>query len=134
MFSDLFDFEKERSGLQALGFYIAFLLMFMIIGVIVTVTGLAFFRPESDEAIRTAALNIGKTVAFIGSNLICLAIGVRKGYRFHYLTLLMMFLSGTLAFLLGALGGLVPTALFTTFRKKTSVPPAGDREASPTEP
>lgn len=46
----------------------------------------------------------------------------------------MMFLSGTLAFLLGALGGLAPTALFTTFRKKPSGPPAGDGEDTPSEP
>ena len=30
--------------------------------------------------------------------------------------------------------GLVPTALFTTFRKKTSGLPAGEKEASPSEP
>jgi hypothetical protein len=116
MFSDLFDFSLERSGLQALGFYIAFLGIFMIMAVTITIGSFTFFHPANAQASAMTASNIGKAVAFVGTNMLCLAIGLRKGYKIHMYTVLMMFLAGILSFVIGAIGGLIPAAAFTTFK------------------
>ena len=131
MLYELFDFEMERSGLQALGFYMAFLVTFMVMGLMISLGAFTLFNPASAEASKMTAVHIGKAVAFVGANILSLAIGIRKVYRFHYKTILMMFLSGLLSVAMGSLGGLIPVAVFTTFKKVGPGLESGDSSNRP---
>lgn len=128
MFTDLLDFGYKRSSLQALGFYIAYLVIFMIIGVIMTSSFFTLFHPANNQAVNMTAMHIGKAVAFVGSNVLCFAIGLRKGYKLHINTILTMFLSGILSFIFGAIGGLIPAAFFTTFKSRPSATNSADAQ------
>lgn len=131
MFSDLLDFGLERSVLKALGFYIFYLVTFMVFGVVITLCSYALFHPANDQSVKMTALHIGKAVAFIGSNMLCLGIGIGKGYKFHIKTILMMFISGTLSFVFGAIGGLIPAAFFTMFKaNETGAEPRNAEDTS----
>lgn len=46
MFSDLLDFGLERSALKALGFYIFYLVTFMVFGVVITLCSYSLFSPS----------------------------------------------------------------------------------------
>lgn len=131
MLYEMFDFEMERSGLQALVFYLAFLMTFMVMGLLISLGAFTIFKPASPEATKMTAMHIGKAVAFVGTNVLSLSIGIRKGYRFHYKTILMMFLSGLLSVAMGSLGGLIPVAVFTTFKKVGLGVESGDSSDRP---
>lgn len=119
MFSNLFNFGYERSGIQAVGFYIAYLILFMLVGVIATLANIYLFPHADIQASNLAAVKIGKAISLIGSTYLCMVIARKKGFMIHYKTFFLMLLSGVLATFIGAIGGLIPAAYLSTSKMKT---------------
>ncbi len=106
MFDDLFSFKKERLPLQALGFYIVFL----IICVGISLFGLGFFTSDISSAYAVGTLFSFFYCPFLGY----LILSKKKQLNSAYSTLLII--SAVLAYLYGALGGLIPVAYLSTLK------------------
>jgi hypothetical protein len=108
MFNDIFTLSVKRTPLQSLGFYIAYLIMLLLVcgiaGAIAGVlTGGGFHM----------GVKIGQMIAII----VCPALGffVLKGKRaFSFGNVLIALLAGILAALGGGILGLIPVSFLTT--------------------
>ena len=106
MFDDLFSFNKERLPLQALGFYIVFLIIGAVLGGVV---GLIFGKDFE------SALFAGQVFAPIYSLILgYLALSQKDQLSSVYAALLLVI--AILAIFSGALGGLIPVAYLSTIK------------------
>ena len=110
MFSALTDFSVKRSTKQAIGFYIAYLGLIILVGGLVggligSVTGSGDFD---------TGLTIGTYAAVIFSVAISFAVTYKKQLLGNFLYLILVILSGILALGGGGLLGLIPAAYLTT--------------------
>ena len=117
MFKDLLLFEKERTPKEALGFYLAYLLLTALLGGLTSFL-LVPYDPSmgfADEFQASAAVGQNTVVIF------CLALSFMILYKKKKLQsfglVLIGVLSGFCAIFLGGLLGLVPTAYLTTIKK-----------------
>ena len=107
MFSDLFSFNKERQPLEAFGFYLAY----FIIGLILGVTSVYIFGAYTYES----GLVVGQVLAFFYCPFLgYLILSQKRQLNTAYAALLPVI--AFLAYFLGALGGLVPVAYLTTIK------------------
>jgi hypothetical protein len=110
MFDDLFVFNKERSPLQALGFYIVF---FIIVLVLAMFAALIFAIDFESGAI------VGNVIAVI----YCLILGYQILSAKNQLSsafTAFLFITAFLSYFLGALGGLIPVAYLSTIKNLKS--------------
>lgn len=111
MFRDLFSFNKERQPLEALGFYIAY----FIIGLTLGVTSVYVFGANTYES----GLIVGQVLAFFYCPFLgYLILSQKRQLNTSYAALLPII--AFLAYFLGALGGLVPVAYLTTIKNPES--------------
>ena len=117
MFKDLLLLEKERTPKEALGFYLAYLLLIALLGGLISYL-LVPYDPSmtfADEFQAGAAVGQNAAVIF------CLALSFMILYKKKKLQsfglVLIGVLSGFCAIFLGGLLGLVPTAYLTTIKK-----------------
>ena len=119
MFRDLTSLRKKRSGLEAFGFYIAYLGLGLLLagfagGVSDFFQGAASFM----DGYKMGA-QYGHLVAVMYCPLLCILIlRAKKSYKF--VSLLLVPTSGLLAIYMAMLGGLIPAALLTTFRDSST--------------
>ena len=109
MFENLFDFNKERLPLQALGFYI----VFFIIGIAIAMTVAAIFAVDFESG-----LTVGQISAFLYCPFIGFQILFSKGQLSRYGV--SIFGIAILAYFLGCLGGLIPVAYLSTIKSLRS--------------
>lgn len=107
MFKNLLNFEYKRSGKEALGFYLAFLLLNMVVGA--TLGGI--FE-------QGGSFSSGYTIGVYGAIILQLIIGIlilskRKRYK-KLLYIVLVLLSVLLSKLGGGLLGLIPLAYLAT--------------------
>jgi hypothetical protein len=110
MFQSLTDFSYQRSALQAVGFYIVYLILTIILGAIAGVVfGISTSNLGSD---------IGQKVGMITAILVVLTLSFRiiqaKKLLNKYFYVGLAVLSAVVAFLGGGLLGLIITAYLTT--------------------
>ena len=114
MFRDLTSLRKKRSGLEAFGFYLAYLGLGLL---------LAGFAAGVSNFLETTAsfmdgykkgTQYGHFVAVIYCPLLCILI-LRAKMSYKFVSLLLVPTSGLLAIYMAMLGGLIPAALLTTF-------------------
>ena len=105
MFEDLFVFEKERNAREALGFYLAYLL---IIFVSATLMGAAL-QSNFEEG-----LIAGPRFAIVACTALSFIILYKKNQLKNYGLVLIALLSGICASFLGALLWLIPVSYLTT--------------------
>lgn len=110
MFKNLLSFETQRTALQALGFYIAYLIVTMLMGGIISgATGIATNNGSFEFGAR-----IGAVLAIIICLTLSITVVAKKKQLKSFVYLLCIILSGGLALFLGGIGGLIPTAYLTT--------------------
>lgn len=112
MFDDLFDFAKERTQKEALGFYIAYsilTLMFLFIFGI-------FMALVFGERIVNEATQIGRAFAVLVPLVLSFEI-LRQKRNFTFTNVVIALLSGILG-IFGIFVGLIPTAYLTTLSNK----------------
>lgn len=110
MFKNLTNFGYQRSAKEAIGFYIAYLALFMLIGAIFGgIGGLVAQNKTFDFGLR-----IGNIVAIITSLGLSFLILKEKNLLGSFGFILLALLSGLIALFIGGLGGLLPAAYLTT--------------------
>jgi hypothetical protein len=119
MFSRLTDFSTNRSAIGALGFYISYFALTLIIGMIIGV-GLSIFMPEY-------SMREGRVLATAFAMLICLALSllILQGKKLNTsVPLIILALASTVFAGLGgaAFGLLIPTYLSVYNGTKKSTP------------
>ncbi len=113
MFKTLTDLGMKRTGKQALGFYLAYLLLFMVVGGLLGgVAGLSGVNSGSGGF--DTGMRLGVTVSVILSLGLSILILRAKKKQNSFGLILIALLSGLLAILGGGLLGLIPVAFLTT--------------------
>jgi hypothetical protein len=114
MFKNLTNFSYKRTVKEALGFYLAYLFLIMILGGLVG----GFLGMIEKDGGFDLGVRIGTTFAVIFSvSLSFLILGKKKLLNNFGFILLALF-SGLLAVFIGGLGGLIPAAYMTTRSEK----------------
>tara|TARA_B100001093_G_C26616438_1_gene922535 strand:- start:367 stop:720 length:354 start_codon:yes stop_codon:yes gene_type:complete len=110
MFDDLFSFNKERLPLQALGLYI----VLFIIGVALGGIGGLLFASDFES---------GLLAGHIISVIYCLFLAYQilsEKNQLNSAFSAFLFIAGFMAYLIGALGGLIPIAYLSTIKNLKS--------------
>ena len=117
MFKDLLLFEKDRTALEAFGFYLAYLLLLSLLGGLL---GFLFVPYDASmtvaEEFQAGAL-VGQYFAVVACFALSFFILYKKNRLNSFGLVLIGVLSGLCAVFLGGLLGLVPTAYLTTTKK-----------------
>lgn len=109
MFKDLTNLKLRRTGKEALGFYIAYLVFTILAAVIVSGVLGAFSGNGAQFSVGSDTLT-GIVVCLVLSYLIV----KKKKLTSNFANLLLILLSGALAYYGGGLLGLIPVAYLTT--------------------
>lgn len=110
MFDKLTDLKLRRTNKQAIGFYLAYFFALALIGGICG----GLFGAITGNSDFATGLRVGQTIAIILCLALAIAIAIKKN-QFNFQAILLILLSGALASVLGALGGLIPVAFLTKF-------------------
>lgn len=111
MFKNLFNFAYKRSLVEAVGFYLAHLILIILIGGLLAAL-LAFPLGRIDDF--NFGLKVGTAFATLYILVISALVIKNKGLLGDFDYVVMIFISGVLAFLGGGLLGLIPIAFLTT--------------------
>jgi hypothetical protein len=115
MFKNLFDFMYQRTVKEAIGFYIAYLLLILISGVILGGTLSGFFVTEDTfEAGYDFGLKLGIIFAVLACLYVSISLVVKKKLYMNFGFVLLSLCAGILALFGGAFLGLIIPAFFTT--------------------
>jgi len=110
MFKNLTDFSHKRSGKEAFGFYLAYLVLIMLLGGLLGgIMGLVMGGGSFELGLRLG--NLTAVLVVLGLSFAVLA---KKNLMGNFGMILVAVVSGLLAFLGGGLLGLIPTAYLTT--------------------
>ena len=126
MFKDLLVFEKQRTGKEAFGFFLAYLLFSgLLVGIITSFSGTSGGASGFAEGFEQG-LEEGQAVGAYFYSVLSLALSAlilfRKGHLKSFGFVLIGLSSGVLALFLVAFLGLVPTAYLTTIKPVDRVP------------
>ena len=110
MFKNLTSLGYQRSTKEAFGFYLAYLVLIMIVGAMLAGTlGVAMQNNTFDFGLR-----VGSVIAAIASTGVSFFILKEKKLLGNFSFILLALLAGLLALFIGGLGGLIPAAYLTT--------------------
>ena len=110
MFKNLTDFAYKRSGKEALGFYLGYLILIVVVGALAG----GLFGLASGQENFELGLRIGNIIGILASLGLSFAVLSKKGLMNNFGLLLLALLSGLLAFIGGGLLGLIPASYLTT--------------------
>ena len=115
MFNDLFAFGKQRSGQEAAGFY----LFYLLLGIVIASAGQFVGGGWSFQEGFAEALWIGPySFAMVFSLILAFLVLAKKHKLRRPRLVILALLSGVGAYLLGALVGLIPVAYLTTIESE----------------
>lgn len=108
MFKKLMDFSYERTPLEAVGFYLAYFGLGLLIGSLMGgILGLLSFSVK-------VIVSLGILSAVVLSLTVSFLILHKKKLLNNFSYIMLAVLSGLLALVAGALGGMIPVAFLTT--------------------
>jgi H+/Cl- antiporter ClcA len=118
MFLNLAKYETERTGKEAVGFYLAYLFLGLMLGF---ATGFiaGALNPEN---VKHAAFVAGGIFSVVYCVTLAILIAVKKSQTSSFQTLLIIGITAIASIFLGALGGLIPVAYLTTIPNKNVYP------------
>ncbi len=122
MFKNLVDFSYKRNWKEAIGFYIAWVVVILLgAGLAGGIAGI--FLPS---LIKTNAFSVGYTIGNIIGFLACVSfaslISKEKQILKDYSIILLIILTGIVAILLGGIAGMIIPAYLTTRESKAPQP------------
>jgi hypothetical protein len=123
MFKHLTDFGYERNKKEALGFSLAYLVLFVLIGAMVAaIIGAATNTiPKSFSDIFTKGEEVGAVIVGLGSATLSIAVlSAKKESRYWFV--LLALIGGMLCFFGGGLLGFIVPAYFATMPSDTTPP------------
>lgn len=116
MFNKLSDFSYRRTKTQALGFYLAYLLLGMVVAGLSSGLLASVFLIDQSQAFEFG-LQVGQVVIIFYT----LALGgllMRQKKLITFSSVLLVLVAGVLSIVGGGLLGLIPLAVLTTLSKK----------------
>ena len=124
MFQHLTDFAYQRTKKQALGFYIAYLALIMVIGGMIGI----FIQATSPSQKDTGSTihSVVSLLAILAPILLALTVAVAKRIYTQVFVVFMIILSGVFGSIAGGILGLIPVAYLTTREKKNNDIPKGE--------
>lgn len=115
MFANLTNFSQKRTTKEALGFYLAYLLLGFILGAVAGALGAVILaKGGSTSETYSAAAQSGMIVAIIYPMVISFLILKGKKLTSNFGYILLAIAAGILGYFGGALLGLLPAAFLTT--------------------
>ena len=116
VFNQLTNFAYQRNWKEAVGFYVAYLLLMIIVGAVLGgVGGNLFVSPASDFSMGfNFGVRIGTVAAIVLTLVLCFLVLKKKNLLNHFGFIILAILSGLLAVLGGGILGLIPVAYLTT--------------------
>ena len=118
MFGRLTEYGLQRTGKQALGFYLAYLLLGFVLGMV-----FGFIAALIAKGIPSqSAMIAGSIAAVILCAALTIAIGAKKARLVSFPTLFLLLAAVLCALAAGALGGLIPVAFMTTMENRSQPP------------
>ena len=116
LFSDLTKLEKVRSGWQAFGFYLAYLCLGLLLAAFAGGVSDFFIKASTFREGFAAGAKFGHFTAVVFCPLVSfLILKAKRNYTFAAFALAIV--SGLLALAIGMVGGLVPSAILSCFKK-----------------
>lgn len=115
MFSNLMDFGYERTGKQAVGFYLAY--FFLFLAIVFSISMLLVLITGSTD--KQLAFRLGNVFGIIVCLTLSILIAQKKKLFSSFKALLIIALTGVLSALLGCIGGLIPVAYLSTVKSNT---------------
>ena len=116
MFLNLAKFEINRSGKQAVGFYIAYLFLGMLLGAVVgTIAG----SLTSGDPFQ-AGFIAGNIFAVIMCGFLATIVSLKKSLLSSFKTFFLIAITVLLSIFIGAPGGLIPVAYLTTMQNNNA--------------
>ncbi len=124
MFQHLTDFAYQRTKKQALGFYIGYLALIMVIGGVIGI----FIQATSPSQKDTGSTihSVASLLAILAPFLLALTVAVAKRIYTQVFVVFMIILSGVFGSIAGGMLGLIPVAYLTTREKKNNDIPKGE--------
>lgn len=123
MFDELSDLAFKRTRVQALGFYLAWLFLTILVAILLSFIATHTFL-ASPEMMATEQFEMGLRIGGVLAIAFCMGLSYvvarAKGAHMEYKTLLLVVLAGLLASLGGGLLGLVIPSYLTTREKVQS--------------
>lgn len=113
MFKNLTNMQQVRTPREALGFYIAYLFLIILVGMLASLVIASFLMTDGESARFETGLNVGALVATIFSVGLTFLI-LKEKNLLHFGYLLALPFIGLLAFYGGGVCGLLPVAYLTT--------------------
>jgi drug/metabolite transporter (DMT)-like permease len=132
VFNNLTNFSYQRSASEAVGFYIAYFIAIVFVAAIVG--GVAGALNINAELSFQHGLVLGNILAAIACLGLALIIVVHKRLLTNVWCMLLVLLTAVLAFVGGALAGLIPVAYLTTRLRSGSGGQARPPGADPVSP
>jgi len=117
MFKKLTEFGYTRTALEAVGFYLAFLGLGVLLGALLGGLGGVFYNNDKYTAMALGLL-AGYFVAVVLSVGVAIAVIHQKKLWGNFWYILLIPVTGIIALFFGAMGGLIPVAFLTTRQAK----------------
>lgn len=115
MFGHLFDFSYTRTTIEAIGFYVAWLLIVMLFSALASgLVGTFFIGGDNFSYGYSIGVRIGAVIAVIMSTLLSFQITRQKHILKKLSSIVLIILSGLIALFAGGLGGLIVPAYLST--------------------
>ena len=110
MFKQLINFGFERTGKQALGFYLAYLFLGIIL---FALAGIIYGVITGDNSFE-GGMRVGQIIAIFYCLGLAITVANHRGLLSSFKITLLVVTSGVLSVFIGAIGGLIPIAYLTT--------------------
>jgi hypothetical protein len=110
MFNNLTNYGFERTGKQAIGFYLAYLFLGLILGFL---TGALYALITGDGSFK-GGVRAGQFMAIFYCLGLAITVAHFKGMLLSFKAILLVVTTGIIAVFIGALGGLIPVAYLST--------------------
>lgn len=115
MFSHLSDFGYKRSGKEALGFYLAYLFLALILGGMAGgLLAVIVPMPENPDAAFELGVRAGTFTSFVATLVVGFLVLKGKKMQKDFLGIFLVILGGLLALLIGGIASFIPIAYLTT--------------------
>ena len=114
MFSRLTEFKYKRSPAEAIGFYISYLFIIVILSILIT-GAIGLFVPID----FSQGVNIGTLVASISVLYLSFSIAKAKCINKQFTIIIIIIIAPVIALFIGGLGGLIPVSYLTTLNDNT---------------
>lgn len=120
MFKNLTNFAYKRSFKEAVGFYVAYNLLFLISSMLLGALSAILFSYGSHEQAREVGFRAGQVVNLIAPLVLSFLVFYKKKLLNHFGFFMLVFVGPLLALFSGGFVGMIPVAFFTMLSGKNT--------------